>query len=108
MLQADSVVASLAGVGTTLTMASNVPMDPSNPWSLVSYIPAVIGPVLVLVANRYLALRAARKRIIADSKDQKADQLEKDNDPTNDVEVPKLRLEAKIERAEADALEQRK
>lgn len=102
---ADGVAASVAGVGTTISLAASQPLDPDQAHTWLSYIPTIVGPALVVIANRLLAARAARKRAMAEYHDAEAKRKETDADPSNDAEAPKDRLEAAQLRAEADALE---
>lgn len=101
----DSVVASVAGVGTTLSLAAQVPPNPSEPVTYLAYLPTVIGPALVVVANRVLAMYAARKRATAAHLRAEAEEKLTDSDVSNDAEGKRQLLEADIEVAEADALE---
>jgi len=102
---ADGVAASVAGVGTTISLASTQPLDPAQAHTWLSYVPTIVGPALVVIANRLLAARAARKRATAEYCEAEAKRKETDADPANDAEASKDRLEAAQLRAEADALE---
>jgi hypothetical protein len=104
MVNTDVALTSAAGLGTTLSLASSTPVDPSNPWTFVSYIPAVIGPALAVLMNRYLAGKAARKRAKADFLATEAKALKEDADHNNDAEARAKLLEAAELRAEAEAL----
>lgn len=103
-LNADVALTSAAGFGTTLSLAASSPIDPANPWSFLSYLPAIIGPALAVLTNRYLAGQAARRAARADFLAAEAAAKESDNDPKNDAEARNLRLEAAELKAEADAL----
>jgi hypothetical protein len=100
----DVALTSAAGFGTTLSLASTTPVDPANPWTFLSYIPALIGPALAVLMNRWLSAQAARKQARATFLTQEAKQLEQDSDKTNDGKARELRLEAAELQAEADAL----
>lgn len=101
---ADVALTSVAGFGTTLSLAATTPVDPANPWSFLSYIPALVGPALAVLMNRYLAGQAARKAARAKFLEAEAAELKSDSDPTNDEKARELRLEAAELKAEAEAL----
>jgi hypothetical protein len=100
----DVALTSAAGFGTTLSLAATTPVDPANPWTFLSYIPALLGPALAVFINRWLAAQAAKKRVRAAFVVDEARRLEQDKDKTNDAKARKLRLEAAELQAEADAL----
>lgn len=66
---------------------------------------AILGPVMVLVANRVLAYKAARKRARAGILREDAEALLQDGDPSNDAEARILLRDARELDAGADALE---
>lgn len=101
----DALVASAAGVGTTLSLAATQPLEPDQLHSWLSYLPTVIGPALVVIANRLLAANAAKKRAQAEFYKEEAVKKKTDSDPTNDAEARKDELKAAELNAEADALE---
>lgn len=102
---ADALLASTASVGTTLSLAATQPIDPANPWSALSYLPALFGPMLIVFVNRHFAGRAARKRARAAFLRDEAARIENDHDPKNDAEARQKRLEAAELEAEAEALQ---
>jgi hypothetical protein len=103
-LNADVALTSAAGFGTTLSLAASSPIDPANPWSFLSYIPAIVGPALAVLINRYLAAQAARRVARAEFLAAEAKEKQNDDDPKNDAEARALRLEAAELKAEAEAL----
>lgn len=96
----DSVAASAVGVVTGVAVATQVP-DPN----LVDYLPTLIGPLLVLVANRAMSAFAARRRVKAKVLKEAALDKLTDSDPENDAEGRQEALEAAQLEAEADAWE---
>lgn len=100
----DALVGSTASIGTTLSLASVSPIDPSDPWSFLSYIPAIIGPALLVIVNRHLSAKAARKLARAKFLRDEADEIETDADSKNDAVGREKRLEAAELEAEAEAL----
>lgn len=101
----DTVVASIAGVGTTLSLAATNPIDMSNPVSLLNLLPTILGPALVVVANRLLAARAARKRTEAAHLRNEGEEAVTNADPKDDDEGRRKLREAEALEAEAKALE---
>jgi hypothetical protein len=101
----DGVVASIAGVGTTLSLASTQPLEPNQLHSWLSYLPTIIGPALVVVVNRILAAKAAKRRVLAEYYKQEAEKKRSDGDPANDKEAAEDALKAATLKAEADAIE---
>jgi hypothetical protein len=99
----DALVASVAGVGATMHMADTMPLD-GTPMSLLSYLPAILGPALVVVVNRLLAVRAAKLRARAAILESEAASELADANNANDAEAKKKQLEAAELKAEADAL----
>jgi hypothetical protein len=71
--------------------------DASN-W--ISLIPATIGPIIALIVHRYLAAKAARRRVTATFLLREAEALA-ESDPERARE---LRLKAEILKAEGEAL----
>ena len=100
----DALVGSTAAIGTTLSLASVSPIDPANPWTFLSYIPAIIGPTLLVIVNRFLAAQVARKLARAKFLRDEADEVETDANPANDAVGREKRLEAAELEAEAEAL----
>lgn len=99
----DSVVASVLGVGASLQMASTTPAN--GGWeSLLAYLPTVLGPALVVVANRLLAARAAKLKARASVLEAQAKAELEDADKVNDDSAKQKQLEAVELKAEADAL----
>lgn len=120
-LMADNqaaLTAAGASAVTTLSVAAATP-PPDSLLGLLPYVVTVCGPALVLVINRILSSKAARKRVLAERRAERArGKLERarilasDTDPTNDAaaraEIAEAELEldqAAAEAAEADALE---
>jgi hypothetical protein len=83
------------------------PVDPNNLWTLVSLIPALLGPALAVWMGRRAAAQAARKRARADFLALEAKAEREDGDPTNDQDARNKSLEAAELRAEAEALDRR-
>ena len=104
LLHFDSALASVTGAGTALYLAAEHQGGIDDPVFWVKMIPAVIGPFFVVVANRVLAMKAAKKRLKAIRNEREAAALEADKDPTNDAHAKELREEAEELRVEADAL----
>lgn len=102
---ADGVVASMAGIGTTLSLASTQPLEPSSLESWLTYLPTIIGPALVVVINRVLAAHAAKKRAMAQFYKEQSEKKLKDSDSNNNKEAEQDALKAAELAAEADALE---
>lgn len=102
---ADSVLASVASVGTTASLAELSPPDVTVPVSLLPYLISLLGPVLVLVANRVLSAKAAGKRARKALLDREAASKENDGDPANDAEVRELKAQAAELEAEAAVLD---
>lgn len=100
----DAVIGSTASVGTTLSLAAVQPMDPNNHWTFLSYIPAIVGPTLLVLVNRHLASKAARKHARAEFLRQEAKADLKDKDKSNDAAARDKLLEAAELDAEAEAL----
>jgi hypothetical protein len=101
---ADSVLASAAGVGTTLSLAAQNPPDPAQPWSYLTLLPTVLGPALVVIANRYLAAQAARKVVRAAQLRTEGEEALTNSDTTDDAEGRRKVQEAAQLDAEAIAL----
>lgn len=102
----DSLVASVAGAGTALSIAAQP--DASQPTQMVALLSTILGPALVVVVNRFFAARAARKRAEALVLKDEAEEALTNSDPTDDAQGRKKLLQAKILEAEANALEDRK
>jgi len=100
----DAVIGSTASIGTTLSLAAVQPMDPSNHWTFLSYIPAIVGPAILVLVNRHLAARAARNHARADFLRAEARAEKADGDPANDKSARDKLLEADELDAEAEAL----
>ncbi len=101
----DGVVASIAGVGTTLSLASTQPLEPDQLHSWLSYLPTIVGPALVVIVNRVLAAKAAKRRVLAEFYKEQAEKKKQDDDPSNDKEAEQDALKAATLKAEADAIE---
>jgi hypothetical protein len=104
---ADELAASTAGLGVTAHLAATQPVDPSNYWSLLNLLPALLGPALAVMAGRHLAARAARKRAKAEFLKAEGLALQSDANPANDAEARAKLLEAAELNAEAEAMDRR-
>lgn len=102
MFHADSLLASIASVGTTLSVATTHAPDVAAPVSLLPYAVSLLGPVLVLVANRLLAAKAAGKRARAAAEREQANDATPDDPESKALRAHAAQLEA--EAAELDSL----
>lgn len=96
-----SLVSTISTLGIT---TGAVPVPPGAPMWL-PYLLSVCGPMLMFVAHRLLAARAAKKRALAASKSARALALRADSDPRNDAEANALEDSAAELVAEAAALD---
>jgi hypothetical protein len=101
---ADMIAAATTSAASTVFLAANDVVGVSDAASLASYIPAILGPIIVALINRYLGVLAARKRAKAKFIEAEAKALEADTNPENDIQARDLRLEAETLREEAKAL----
>ena len=103
MSNADGILASVAGVGATVSLAAGAPVPDSVPaW--LPYAVSTLAPLVIYVAKRLLDARAARKDARAAILEARSKALLGDTDPDNDLQAAALVLEAAEERAEAAAL----
>lgn len=102
---AAPITAGVASFATTLSLAAGAVPVPAELPSWLPYATTIIGPILVLVAQRVLAAFAAARRSLAASQDARAKALLTDKNPANDAEGHKLQDEAAKNRAIADAVE---
>lgn len=77
---------------------------PDDMWWVPIVVPAITG-VAVGAMHAASTIYAARKRARADARAEEAQRMLDDADPSNDIAARSLLLEAKADRAEADAVE---
>jgi hypothetical protein len=105
---ADSLAAGVTSFGASMAIASEHPPDPGMWHTFLPYLVSLTGPVLVLVTNRVLAAKAAKRRARAAALREDAKALLQDADPNNDCNARVLIREASVLEAEADALTDKK
>jgi len=101
----DEILAGVASFGVTTALVHQAPIELDHPPSWVPYIVSLIGPVLVLVANRVLSSKAARKRAAAEWLREEAKMMLEDGDKSNDAAARKMLREARELEADATALD---
>lgn len=101
---ADGILASAAGAGATIGLASGAAPVPDGVPSWLPYLVSVAAPVCIYIVKRLLDAKAARKDARAAVLAERAKALKADNNPENDLQAAALELEAAEERAEAAAL----
>lgn len=99
----DATLAGLASAGATTALVSNY--HPVETAGFGPYAVSLLGPILVLIAHRVLAFKAAKVRIEAERLRLEAEIKLNDGDPRTDPEGKRLLLEARKLEAGADALE---
>jgi hypothetical protein len=103
-MKADSLLTGLASSGVSVALVGQAPPE-LDISVLMPYVVAVVGPVLVLIANRVLAMKGNKKRARAAALREDAKSLLDDGDSETDVQARKLLRAADELEAEADGLE---
>lgn len=102
---AAPITAGVTSFAATLSLAAGAAPVPAELPTWLPYLTTIVGPLLVLLAQRALSAFGAARRSLAESQEKRARQLLADKNPANDAEAHALEDKAAQNRAIADAVE---